>query len=239
MGNLRGANAHPSRIGENTDQIGPSFSLRLKTGTNIVRVMAHLTSSVEYAVHSLLWLAGSNGEPVSSGDLAEFQGLSPTFLAKIFPKLEKAGIVRASEGVRGGYVLARKPEHITVLQIVDAIEGNKRLFDCQEIRGRCTLFGASPPNWATSGVCSVHAVVLRAEQAMRDTLAAHSLADLSRDVARKAPPDFSGDVRDWLSDRVRSRTAKRASPATTAGTGHRARKNAKRKSSARKVSGTS
>jgi Rrf2 family protein len=69
--------------------------------------MAHLTVSVEYAIHCLLWLAGPEREPLSSRDLATLQGISPSFLAKIFPKLEKAGIVTANEGLRGGYRLAR------------------------------------------------------------------------------------------------------------------------------------
>src|SRR5437868_2239439 len=122
--------------------------------------MAHLTVSVEYGIHSLLWLVDSVRVPLSTRDLADFQGISHSFLAKIFPKLEKAGIVRASEGVRGGYPLARPPEDISFLAIVDAIEGRKPLFDCQEIRGRCAVFGSLPPVWATRGVCSVHAVIL-------------------------------------------------------------------------------
>jgi Rrf2 family protein len=170
--------------------------------------MAHLTVSVEYGVHSLLWLAGSGEAPLSSRDLAEFQGISHSFLAKIFPKLEKAGLVRASEGVHGGYLLARAPEDITVLQIVDAIEGQKPLFDCQEIRGRCAVFGSTPPAWATKGVCSIHAVMLRAEKAMRDTLAATSLHDISNAVGGKAPPDFANEVQGWLGDRIMSRTSK-------------------------------
>ena len=129
--------------------------------------MAHLTVSVEYGIHCLLWLVSSGNQPLSSRDLAELQGISPSFLAKIFPKLEKAGLVMASEGVRGGYRLAKAPEDITFLDIVDAIEGDKPLFDCQEVRGRCAVFGQRPPSWATSGVCAVHAVMLRAEKAMR------------------------------------------------------------------------
>jgi Rrf2 family protein len=170
--------------------------------------MAHLTVSVEYAIHSLLWLAVSDDTPRSSRDLADLQGISPSFLAKIFPRLEKAGIVRASEGLRGGYVLARTPETISFLQIVDAIEGRKPLFDCQEIRGRCAVFGESPPSWATDGVCAVHAVMLRAEKAMRDTLAGQSLAELSRRVAGKAPPDFPGAIRTWLGERAGNRARK-------------------------------
>ena len=107
--------------------------------------MAHLGSSVEYGLHCLLWLVGPLAEPASSRDLADLQGLSPSFVAKILPKLEKAGIVCASEGVRGGYRLAADPSEITVLDVVDAIEGNKPLFDCQEIRGRCAVFRGRAP----------------------------------------------------------------------------------------------
>ena len=132
--------------------------------------MSHLTTSVEYGIHSLLWLSCSNDAPLSSRELAQFQGISPTFVAKIFPKLEKAGIVSASEGVRGGYVLARSPKDISILEIVEAIEGEKPLFDCQEIRGRCFLFSTRPPAWAISGVCAIHAVTVTVNPIERDAL---------------------------------------------------------------------
>lgn len=107
--------------------------------------MAHLTASVEYAIHGLMWLVGS-GRPLSARDIAELQGVSASFLAKIFPKLEKAGIVAASEGVRGGYVLARDPAEVSYLDVIDAVEGVKPLFECQNIRGRCAVFDGKPPN---------------------------------------------------------------------------------------------
>jgi Rrf2 family protein len=170
--------------------------------------MAHLTVSVEYGVHCLLWMAGAEEKPISTRELAELQGISPSFLAKIFPKLEKAGIVRASEGVRGGYVLARSPMEISFLQVVDAIEGRKPLFDCQEIRGRCAVFGGQPPAWATHGVCAIHAVMLQAEKAMRDALAARTLGDVGQAVGSKAPVDFSSEVQAWLDDRTSKRGRK-------------------------------
>lgn len=170
--------------------------------------MAHLTVSVEYGLHCLLWLAGSGDKPLSSRDLADLQGISHSFLAKIFPKLERAGIVRATGGVRGGYLLARPPEDISVLQVVDAIEGRKPLFDCQEIRGRCAVFDGAPPQWATGGVCAIHLAMLRAEKAMRDTLASQSLADIGQDVAKKAPSHFSSDVEDWIATRLSGRLGK-------------------------------
>lgn len=187
----------------------PCPLLQSITWTYIVRVMAHITVSVEYGIHCLLWLAGAGDAPVSGRDLAEFQGISPSFIAKIFAKMEKAGIVQASEGVRGGYQLARSPEDITVLELIDAIEGRKPLFDCQNIRGRCAVFGDAPPAWATDGTCSIHAVMLHAEKAMREALGERTLADLGRAVERKAPPEFAGEVRSWMEERVQNRVRKR------------------------------
>ncbi|MGK9164982.1 Rrf2 family transcriptional regulator [Inquilinus limosus] len=176
--------------------------------------MAQVTVSVEYGMHCLLWLIDKGETPLSCRDLADLQGLSPTFLAKIFAKLEKAGIVRATEGVRGGYVLARKPEDISVLAIVDAIEGHKPLFDCQEIRGRCAVFGDSPPAWAMAGICSIHAVMLRAEKAMREVLAAQSLADIAQAVYRKAPPEFPNELQEWIDRRISGRGRKSGAAST-------------------------
>jgi Rrf2 family protein len=171
--------------------------------------MAHITSSVEYAIHCLLYLVGPVETPLSSRDMAELQGVSPSFLAKIFPKLEKAGIVAASEGVRGGYVLARPAEEITFLDVVDAIEGEKKLFDCQEIRGRCAVFENDPPDWATRGVCGIHAVMLTAEKAMRESLARTSLADVAASFGRKAPDSFYADLSRWIDGRVQARASPR------------------------------
>lgn len=167
--------------------------------------MSQMSASVEYGIHCLLWLVDAKDRPRSGRDLAEFQGISPTFVIKIFGKLAKAGIVHASDGIRGGYLLAKLPEQISLLQIVDAIDGRKPLFVCQEIRGRCAVFGDRPPSWATDGVCSIHAVMLKAEKAMRDTLKGCSLADIGRSVRDKAPDGFSGDVSVWFDGRLNSR----------------------------------
>ena len=166
--------------------------------------MAHLTVDVEYGVHSLLCLAAFPGAPLSGRDLADLQGISATSVVKIFPKLEEAGIVRTVEGTGGGYVLAKPPEEISILAIVDAVEGKKRLFECEDIRGRCAVFGKNPPGWATGGLCSIHAAILRAEKAMRESLASQTLGDIVQAVGRKAPPEFSfpNEIRKWLDGRT-------------------------------------
>jgi Rrf2 family protein len=177
--------------------------------------MAFITSSVEYGIHCLLWLVGSDTHALSSRELAELQGISPSFLSKILPKLQKAGIVKASEGVRGGYLLARSAEDITFLQIIDAIEGHKPLFDCQEIRSRCAVFNNAPPGWATSGRCAIHAVMLQAEKAMRDSLSTHTLASIASRFSDTAPVSFFNDVNDWIDVRMVERTQRRGKSGDT------------------------
>lgn len=161
-------------------------------------------ASTEYVLHSLLWLV-DNPEPASSLDLAELQDIPAAFVAKLLPRLEKAGFLAASEGLKGGYRLARPAEEISVLAVVDTVEGKKSLFNCQEIRGRCVLFDQRPPEWATQGVCGIHGVMLRAEQAMRRELAETSLADLARSVRNKAPSPFFGEALSWFDERVQTR----------------------------------
>jgi Rrf2 family protein len=163
--------------------------------------MAFMTSAVEYGLHCLLWLVDQRDDPASSRDLAELQGVPPALLAKIFPKLQKAGIVEAVGGIAGGYRLGRDADAISVLDIVDAVEGEKSLFHCQEVRRNCALFGAEPPDWSSGGVCAIHAVMLRAEASMRAELARTTLADISETVRRKSPPEFRGEVGAWLGDR--------------------------------------
>jgi Rrf2 family protein len=82
-------------------------------------------SAVEYALHCLLWLAPSRERPASSRDLAELTGVSPALVAKLLPKLEKAGVLEAQGEIAGGYRLARPAGEITVLDIVDAVDGGK------------------------------------------------------------------------------------------------------------------
>lgn len=164
--------------------------------------MPHMTASVEYGLHCLLALVDAGDIPRSAKALAAFQGISPTFVAKILSKIEKAGIIAAVEGVRGGYRLARPASEITVLQIVDALEGRKPLFECQEIRSRCALFADGAPDWATRGVCSIHAVMLKAEKAMRDALGEETLADIAARLGAKAPASFGAEAGAWFDRRA-------------------------------------
>jgi Rrf2 family protein len=171
--------------------------------------MALYSTSVEYGLHCLLLLVGAEGK-ASSFDLDEFQGVSSSYVAKLFTQLKAAGLVIASEGAQGGYQLARDAHEITVLDVVEALEGHKPLFQCNEVRRQCALFDGEPPTWAVKGPCSIHAVMLEAEKKMKQVLAMHTLADLNQRVAAKAPQKFIHHANAWFVERKSSRQRGRA-----------------------------
>jgi Rrf2 family protein len=166
--------------------------------------MAHITTGVEYGLHCLLYLADPLDEihPASVRDLAELQGVSVEYVAKLFTKLQKAGLVIATEGARGGFRLARPARSISVLDVIAAIDGEKPLFECRDIRGQCAVFGGKPPAWATQGVCSIHAIMLEADARMRKVLASRTLADIAANVSSKAPAAFSQKLEKWFEERT-------------------------------------
>lgn len=165
--------------------------------------MSLYSAGVEYGIHCLIFLVGDGGESreASVRDLAELQGVPLDYLAKIFTKLAKAKLVAATEGVRGGFRLARPGDEISILDIVNAIDGRKLIFDCREIRGRCALFEGTVPDWAVDGPCSVHAAMMTAQNRMEEALAQQTVLDLARKVGRKAPAGFSGKVDGWINER--------------------------------------
>ncbi|MGO4308203.1 MULTISPECIES: RrF2 family transcriptional regulator [unclassified Cupriavidus] len=169
--------------------------------------MSHISTGVEYGLHCLLYLTRSQAavEEASVRDLAELQGIPTDFLAKLFTKLAKAELVVATEGIKGGFKLARPADRITVHDVVVAIDGDKPLFDCREIRGRCAVFDHGTPTWATRGVCSIHSVMQIAEKAMRAELKQHTLADLAQRTIDKAPASYGPHVIQWLTDRAANR----------------------------------
>ena len=165
--------------------------------------MNHFGVAVEYALHVMTQLALFELDKLPSARaLAEFQGVPPAYLAKIMTHLEKAGLVIASEGKGGGYRLAKPAEEITFLDVTDAIEGRKSIFECTEVRLRCVLHGGKPPK--PTSICGIHAVMLAAERRMREQLAATTVADISRPLQAKTPPAMSTVVRRWFEEHAKS-----------------------------------
>ena len=98
--------------------------------------MAFYSSGVEYGIHSLMCMVDSKGDAreMSVREIAALQNVPYDYLAKIFTRLSTAGLVSSTEGKGGGFKLVKPAEHITVLDVVRAIDGDKSIFECREIR---------------------------------------------------------------------------------------------------------
>ncbi len=96
-----------------------------------------MSDGVEQAIHSVAMLASLSPDGVlSAAALAEFHGVSTSYLLKHLQSLSGAGILSTVPGPKGGYRLAKEPEGITLLDIVLAVEGPAPAFRCAEIRQR-------------------------------------------------------------------------------------------------------
>jgi Rrf2 family cysteine metabolism transcriptional repressor len=83
-----------------------------------------ITSKSPYAVRALAELARSGGAgPVPIGEIARRREIPVQFLEGLFATLRRAGILQSQRGVKGGYSFARPPEELTVLEVVEALEG--------------------------------------------------------------------------------------------------------------------
>ncbi|TNE38897.1 MAG: Rrf2 family transcriptional regulator [Alphaproteobacteria bacterium] len=141
-----------------------------------------LSEGIEQAIHSVAMLSGLSQKGVlSAAALAEFHGVSTSYLLKHLQALSRAGIVKTVPGPKGGYSLGREPKDISLLDIVLAIEGKEPAFRCQEIRQR----GPNPlPERYFVRPCGINAAMLRAEQAYRTELRRISIADIHADLVR-------------------------------------------------------
>jgi Rrf2 family protein len=121
----------------------------------------------------------SDGGVLSAAALAEFHGVSTSYLLKHMQALSGAGLVSTVPGPKGGYRLARSPKDITLLDIVLAVEGPAPAFRCAEIRQR----GPNPlPGRYFARPCGINAAMLKAEKAYRAELAKVTIADIMADL---------------------------------------------------------
>ncbi len=86
--------------------------------------MISITSKSPYAIAALAELGRASGaEPVPIGELARRREMPVQFLEQLFAVLRRAGVVSSQRGVKGGYRFAREPAQVTVLEIVELLDG--------------------------------------------------------------------------------------------------------------------
>ncbi len=109
-----------------------------------------ITRQADYAVRAVLYLSrmGSDQRTATS-TVAQEQRIPPSFLAKIISQLSIAGLLHTSRGARGGVTLAREPKEITLLEVIEAIDGPIQLNECVGDNGSCTFDNDCPlrPVW--------------------------------------------------------------------------------------------
>ena len=92
-----------------------------------------ITRQADYATRAVLYLARTeNGKLVATSQVAKEQKIPVSFLAKIVMQLSVAGLLHTSRGARGGVALAREPQNITILEVIEAIDGPLQLNVCVE-----------------------------------------------------------------------------------------------------------
>jgi len=97
-----------------------------------------ITRQADYALRAMLYLAQLEPtQRAATSQIAEVQRIPPSFLAKIISQLSIAGLIHTSRGARGGVTLAREPHQISLLEVVEAIDGPIMLNECTEDTSNC------------------------------------------------------------------------------------------------------
>jgi len=129
-----------------------------------------VTRASEYAMLGLLALSRRPVGTVAMVEvLAEEEGIPASFLGKIFQSLTKAGIVKSARGSGGGFALLQSPNSVTVLQVIEAVEGPIAFQRCLEPEADCTHMGG----------CALCGLFSEAQDRVKEVFAKTTVTELS------------------------------------------------------------
>jgi len=160
-----------------------------------------MSDGVEWGIHCASVLSQIDaGATLPGKALAEFHGVSESYLLKHLKALTAAGIFESVPGPHGGYRLARAAAAITLLDIVLAVDGSEPAFRCSEIRQRGP---AALPAKFYRTPCGINKAMLRAERAWRAELKAVTVADMVKDYACSAETRSQELAKAWAEQNQR------------------------------------
>jgi len=120
-----------------------------------------LTRAAEYAIRCMVYLAQQGrGVLTSRQEIADKADIPTHFLAKIAQDLARADLIEIRQGAGGGFVLAKNPAEISLLEVIETMIGEIYLNDCVARPGSCKI----------TYDCAVHGVWMKAREQLRDTL---------------------------------------------------------------------
>lgn len=132
--------------------------------------MMELTRKGEYAIRGIVYLASKPAEQICLlSEIAAAVDVPQTFLAKIFQQFSKVGLVKSYRGTGGGFVLGRPANTITLLEVVEAVEGTIVPNRCVINVGECIR----------DHVCVVHPIWKKIQMQVRETLSEVTMQDLA------------------------------------------------------------
>ncbi len=165
-----------------------------------------VTREADYAIRCVVEVARIGR--TSAAQVARLQGISPTFLGKIVQTLAKAGILATRRGVGGGIALAKPVQDITLLEVIEAVEGPLCINECLQTPTPCTLVGE----------CPAYPYLVEAQARLKETLD----VNFAEIVAAAAPgPDLPpvavSAVESWTPGNGQRRQVRTADPAAARG----------------------
>ncbi len=96
-----------------------------------------ITKKSEYAIRALWELANMTSERTTAAEIAKKQSIPPKYLPQIISELSRAGLINSTRGYGGGLKLSRKASNISLLHIIEAIQGPIRIYECQDGASKC------------------------------------------------------------------------------------------------------
>jgi Rrf2 family cysteine metabolism transcriptional repressor len=140
----------------------------------------------EYGLRALIDLASQpTRKPVGAREIAARQDIPERFLEQQITALRKAGLVNSQRGAGGGCSLARQPEAITVLDVVEALDGPVMNMDCISQNGS---------DCRQSAKCVVQELWLESQVKLREYLGSVTIADLASRQRQKSPAGITIEV---------------------------------------------
>ena len=128
-----------------------------------------VTRKADYAVRCVLYLTQNRDRLATIDEIAKAMEIPKSFLAKILQQLIKAGIAVSERGIKGGFMLARDPKKISLLEIIEIIQGKSGLNVCAVEGKKCGL----------SRKCSVHPIWLKLREKVEKELRAQNFKKLA------------------------------------------------------------
>jgi Rrf2 family nitric oxide-sensitive transcriptional repressor len=126
--------------------------------------------TIEYAMRAMVALAAGDGSPMTTKQIATTMKVPQSYLSKVLQSLVRAGLVNSTRGLKGGFVLARKPGELNMMEILNAVSPYKRIETCPlDLEGH------------SSDLCPLHRRLDQAMAMVQEAFEGTTLAEILSD----------------------------------------------------------